>query len=430
MTYGFWLKVRHSTLGEKIRSLIPDSIVNLGKHLPLAVLATIFFKFPAKDLVIVGVTGTDGKTTVAHLIYEILKAAGERVSLVSSVKAEIGGRHYESGFHVTTPHPWLLQKFLRKAADKGDKYVVLEVTSHGLDQYRVFGIPFKVGVLTNVTHEHLDYHKSYKSYLAAKLKLLKRAEVAVVNREDESFRSIINHQSSIINLITYGIKKGDITSHNFKFATPLPGDYNQYNCLAAIAAAKALGIKDQFIQTAVSEFKGVVGRFEPVETNREFKVVIDFAHTPNALENVLQAIRPMVKERLIHVFGSAGLRDKKKRPLMGEASSKYADIAILTEEDYRTEDVMKIIGEIERGITKKSKAPNIQNSKQATKLKVFKIADRQEAINKAIKLAKKGDLALLTGKGHERSLCRGKKEYPWSEHQAVKRALQDLNKKS
>lgn len=418
-------------------------------HLFNAFLANIFYGFPAKDLKVIGVTGTDGKTTVVHLIDEILKAAEKRVAMISSVKVEIDDKECETGLHVTTPNPWSLQKFLKMAVDKGEEYLVLETTSHALDQHRVFDIPFKIAVLTNITHEHLDYHKTYESYLATKVKLLKRAKVAVVNREDESYKKIKKLASrvpagkqksclpagtaKIKNIVRYGINQGDITSHNFKFTTPLPGEYNQYNCLAAIAAAKILGIKDEVIKQAVSGFKGVVGRFEFIPTGQDFEVSIDFAHTPNGLKNVLKTVRSQVRGRLIHVFGCAGLRDFKKRPVMGEISAKYADVIILTEEDYRTEDVNEIMDEIEKGVKKNPKFKTVkQNKVRFTVLNRtpfwFRVSNRQEAINKAVRLAKKGDLVLLTGKGHEKSLCRGKKEYPWSEHEAVKKALRTYNK--
>jgi len=399
-------------------------------HFVSAFFANLYYRFPTRNLKVIGVTGTDGKTTVVHLIYEILKQAGKKVAMVSSVKAEVDGQEFETGLHVTTPNPWQLQKIVRRIVDRGGEYLVLEVTSHALDQHRVFGIPFEIGVLTNVTDEHLDYHQTYENYLATKLKLLKSAKVAVVNREDKSYK---NFQFSIFNfqlkkgLVTYGITKGDVTSHNFKFSTPLQGKYNQSNCLAAIAATKQLGIDKKMIKKAVSRFEGVIGRFEFIDTNRDFQVMIDFAHTPNAFRQVLKTIRPMVKGRLIHVFGCAGLRDKKKRPVMGEISAQDADIIILTEEDYRTENVNKIIKEISDGCLNKLKTQNSKLKTTTQNLKLFKITDRQRAITKAISLAKKGDLVLLTGKGHEKSLCRGKKEYPWSEHEAVKRALRALN---
>jgi len=393
---------------------MPQGIKNIY-HLFVAILATVFFRYPAKSLIVIGVTGTDGKTTTVHLIYEILKQAGKRVSLVSSVGAKIADQEYELPFHVTTPSPWQLQKFLRLAVDRGEEYLVLEVTSHGLDQNRVFGCNFKVGVITNVTHEHLDYHKTYENYLKTKGKLFRGVKWAIINQEIvKLLHCFIAKEAKIL---IYGLRDGDINLAKFPFTTPLPGEYNKLNCLAAIATAKALGINDEKIRQAVAGFGGVLGRFEFVETGKDFKVLIDFAHTPNGLENVLSTVRPMVSGRLIHVFGAAGLRDKTKRPLMGQVAAKYDDIVILTEEDYRTEDVNKIINQIASGI--------VENPKQ---IQIFKIPNRQEAIDKAVKMAKKGDLVILTGKGHEKSLCRGKIEYPWSEHAAVRKALKILGK--
>lgn len=383
-------------------------------HLLVAVFATIFFRYPGKSLTVIGVTGTDGKTTTVHLIYEILRAAGKKVSLISSIGAKIGGQDYELPFHVTTPNSCQLQRFLRLAVDRGEEYMVLEVTSHGLDQNRVFGCNFAIGVITNISHEHLDYHKNYENYLKTKAKLFQRVKWAILNREDESYNYLKFkiENLKLAKIIDYGLKMGDITPAKFSFETPLPGKYNQYNVLATIATAKALGISDSKIRETVANFGGVLGRFEFVETRKDFSVVIDFAHTPNALENVLSTIKSTVFGRLIHVFGCAGLRDKLKRSKMGEISAKYTEIIVLTEEDYRTEDVNQIIEEIGKKIPSKKE--------------IYKIPDRQEAINLAVKIAKKGDLVILTGKGHEKSLCRGKKEYPWSEHDAVKKALEIL----
>lgn len=427
---------------------MPQGIKNVY-HFFVAVLATVFFRYPAKNLTVIGVTGTDGKTTTVNLIYEILRKAGKPAAMISSVGAKIGDRDYDLPFHVTTPSPWQLQRFIKLAVDKqsfssnrGEKYLVLEVTSHALDQNRVWGIPFKIGVLTNITHEHLDYHKTYDNYLKAKAKLFKGVEWAILNKEDKSYSFVISRlkaekslnlfegtgirqrflaalgmtRRSMTKILTYGLRDGNITPSKFSFRTPLAGEYNQSNCLAAIAACRALGISDKKIRQTVAEFGGVLGRFEFVETGRDFRVVIDFAHTPNALEQVLSTVRQQVAGRLIHVFGSAGLRDVSKRPMMGEISAKYADVVILTEEDHRTEDVNQIIEEIGSGIIKHG-THNIEH--------LYKVPNRQEAINRAISMAEKGDLVLLTGKGHEKSLCRGEKEYPWSEHEAVKKALED-----
>ena len=367
-------------------------------------------------------TGTDGKTTTVNLIFHILREAGEKVSMISSMNAVIGPKKYDTGFHVTTPDPKDVQKFLRQAVDAGSKYFVLESTSHGLSQNRLFGCFFKVGVVTNVTHEHLDYHKTYKNYLQAKAKLFGRAELAVLNKDDEPFK-YLNEKLQNIKRVTYALKsKADFTPKSFPFKTPLLGEYNQYNCLAAIAATSSLKIPAQQIKQTLASFRGVEGRMEEIKLGQDFRVIIDFAHTPNALENTLKTLKPLVASRqsLIVVFGCAGLRDIQKRPKMGEIAAKYADLIVLTAEDPRTEDVNQIIDQIVQGCLG-------QGVKEGTTL--FRIPDRGEAIKFAIqKLAKKGDIVVICGKGHEQSMCYGKKEYPWSDFKAVKKALGGLKR--
>ena len=379
-------------------------------NLLVAVFSVIWFRTPGRRLTVIGVTGTDGKTTTTTLIYEILKKAGIRVSMISSVHAVIGGKTYDTGFHVTTPNAYWVQKYLRQAIDHDDTHMVLEVTSHGLAQHRVFGIPFAVGVITNVTHEHLDWHKTFDHYLKTKISLLTRARIAVVNRDDAE---VYNKAMPLIRrkkVITYGIRRdAQITPVAFPFTTSLPGVFNRYNCLAAIAAGVALEIPPKTIREAVGAFRGVAGRMEVV-VKTPFQVIVDFAHTPNAIDKALRTARTMTKKRVIHVFGSAGLRDATKRPLMGRASSTYADIIVLTEEDYRTERVENIMDAIALGIE-----GNVE---------VYRYADRGDAIAFALSEAHPGDMVIITGKGHEQSLCRGKKEYPWSDQEAVKKVLQ------
>ncbi len=397
-------------------------------HAVSAYCAALFYGSPGKKLRVVGITGTDGKTTTTHLIHHILKTAGKRVSLISSVYAEIAGKHFDTGFHVTSPNEWLLQKLLRQACDSGDEFVVLEVTSHALDQYRVLGVDFEIGVLTNISHEHLDYHKSYKDYVKAKERLLKQAEVAIVNRDDQSYQYI--NPEKYASLITYGIKnKADVTAESFSFRTNLPGEYNRYNCLAAIAACMQLGLSSEEIYRGLETFPGVKGRFEKIGTSKGFEVIIDFAHTPNAFEQVLSTVKPAVSGRLVHVFGSAAKRDVTKRPIMGEKSAAYADTIVLTEEDYRTENVNEIIDQIAQGIRKaggiEMQTTDYEKAHQVEEVVFFRIPDRQTAINFAIqKLAHPGDTVILTGKAHEKSMARGRVEYQWSEHEAVKNALE------
>lgn len=387
-------------------------------HLIRAYLACLYFGFPSKKLKVIGVTGTDGKTSTSHMIYEIFKNAGKKVALISSIHAIIGAKTYDTGFHVTTPDPVALQKFLKKIVKAGSEYLILEVTSHGLDQNRVFGISFEVAVLTNITHEHLDYHKTYDNYLKAKAKLFKQAKISVLNADDDSFGKIKKLLKGKI--VSYSItKNADFTLKNMSLKLPIPGDYNLSNALAAAAATSHLGIDKNTIRKALSNFKSVKGRMEKVNLGQDFTAIVDFAHTPNGLEQALRTLRSLVSNkkssRLTSVFGAAGERDEAKRPLMGEISAKLADYTVITAEDPRTESAQEIASQIAKGC---QKAGAIQNKNY------FIIPDREKAIDFAINnLAQKGDIVATFGKSHEKSMCYGKTEYPWDEFQAVKKAL-------
>ncbi len=384
-------------------------------HLGVAIISNVWFRFPSRKLTIIGVTGTDGKTTTTSLIYHILNSAGFNTSMVTSVGAMIDGRAYDVGFHVTTPSSFAVQKFIKKAVKSGAKFLVLETTSHALDQHRVFGIKYEVGVLTNVTHEHLDYHKTYENYVKTKAKLFKMSKAAITNRDDKSYLQISNFKFLISKLITYGLEKNaNINPESFPFKTNLIGEFNMYNVLAAISACKALGITDGDIRKGIETFKPPLGRGDIIY-NKDFIVMIDFAHTPNAFEQVLRAIKPSVKGRLIHVFGSAGQRDAGKRPMMGKISSEYSDIVVLTSEDPRSESIDQINEEIESGIV----------NHELRKKKVLKISDRKKAIEAAIKMAKKGDFVLITGKSHEKSMNYGHGEIAWDEYGVVRKAISD-----
>ncbi len=381
-------------------------------HYWVAIAANLWFGFPGRELTVIGVTGTDGKTTTSTILYEILKEAKIKTSIITSVHAVIAGHSYDTGFHVTTPSSWFVQKYLRDAVRHGDTHVVLEVTSHALGQSRVLGIPFSVGVITNVTHEHLDWHGTFETYVKTKLSLLKRSKVVVLNRDEADLYGRAIPYIRNKRYVTYGIRRDSMvnpSTHAFK--TLLPGEFNRYNALAAIAAAQILGVRASVWKRVMASFKGVVGRMEVI-ADKSFRVIVDFAHTPNALDKALKTVRKMTKKRVIHVFGSAGLRDSSKRPMMGAASSLYADISILTEEDYRTEDVEKIMGEIAAGI------PDGKT--------VYRFPMRKDAIEFAIKTAEAGDIVIITGKGHEKSLCRGTTEYPWSDQKEVKKVLSNL----
>lgn len=383
---------------QKIKNLI---------HLFEAVLANIIYNFPSRKIKVIGITGTDGKTTTTQLIAHILKNNKKKVSFISTVYASIGNHIYDTGLHVTTPSSFMINKFLSQVIKKNNDYFVLETTSHALDQNRVWGINYEVGVITNITHEHLDYHLNYYDYVKTKEKLIKMSKVCIINKKDQSFK-----------FLSPQVKKKCLNYYeSLKYLNYFKNlsKFNQLNYAAAYTVCRYLGLTNKQILNSMKTFKLPKGRLE-IAYDKDFKIIIDFAHTPNAFANLLPEVRKMIKNnaRLIHVFGSAGLRDASKRPLMGEESSKYADYIILTEEDYRTEKLQDICSQIALGI----------------KNKPFEIIEnRQLAINKAIKIAKKGDIVLITGKAHEKSLARGKIEHPWDEFQAVKKALKIKYKK-
>lgn len=399
-------------------------------HLIQAILALLLYRFPYRGMTIIGVTGTDGKTTTASLIYHTLMAAGEKAALISTVGAVINGKTSDLGFHITTPGRFTVQAYLQKAKRAGVKYVVLESTSHALDQHRVYGIPFAIGVVTNVTREHLDYHKSYNNYVHAKAKLLRTAKVAIVNKDDQSYERIKKHElrSKDKRIVTYGFKRdSDINPHGFPFKTKLLGKFNLYNCLAAIAVLRELHFSDDVIRKGIASFTPPNGRQEVIY-KKDFTVINDFAHTPNSFLSILPEMKKLTQNRLIHVFGCAAKRDAYKRPEMGKISSEYADIIVLTSEDPRNESIDKINSEIMKGIKsskfKIQKSTNVSDFKNDGKY-VFQIPDRKEAIAFAISLAKKGDVVLLTGKGHEKSINYGRGEEPWDETGIALAAIRD-----
>lgn len=413
----------------KFRPLFPQYLVNYLYHLPLAYLASRMYGNPSDDLEIIAVTGTDGKTTTTSMIYHILKSARRKVAMISTVEAKIGKKSLDTGFHVTTPDPFLLQKLLRRIRSQKIRYVVLEVTSHGLDQFRFFPIKPSIAVLTNITHEHLDYHGTYEKYRSAKLRLFKGARHAVINKDQPDF-AVINSSLPKTLFSTYSInadsqlKAEDIVesadSLSFRlgrisYRLPLTGRYNVQNALAAISTALLLEVSPSDIKRALLSFPGIKGRLQEIKNTRGIHAYVDFAHTPNALKEVLTNLKNKKPQdsRLIVVFGSAGLRDKTKRPLMGQYASELADQIILTSEDPRSEDPARIAQDIVTGI------------KKSARRKVVIELDRAQAINRAInEFAKPGDWVVSCGKGHETSMnLDGWTETPWSDQEAMEIAL-------
>jgi UDP-N-acetylmuramoyl-L-alanyl-D-glutamate--2,6-diaminopimelate ligase len=399
-------------------------------HLFQAIGANIVYGFPSRGMKVIGVTGTDGKTTTANLLYHILNSSGYKASLISTVGAVINDKSSDLGLHITTPGRFALQSYMKKSKKAKVHYVVLEITSHGLDQHRAYGIPIEVGVLTNVSNEHLDYHKTYKRYVAAKAKLLKKAKVAVLNKDDKSYFPMMKHLKKKT-VVTYGFKNDSkVNPHNFRFHSKLMGRFNEYNILAATAALQTLHIPDEDIRKGIASFKPPTGR-QQIVYDKEFTVINDFAHTPNSFAMILPEAKKLAKNRLIHIFGSAGKRDAYKRPEMGGFSAKYADIIIITSEDPRNEPIEKINKDILSGIKDnrflivdgaeiKTDTKNTKNAKF-----VYVIPDRKKAIQFGIELAQKGDVVLMTGKGHEKSINYGKDEEPWDETATAVEALQN-----
>lgn len=406
----------------------------------LALLSAAFYGFPGRQLKVIGITGTDGKTTTSSLIGAILSAAGKKVGLVTTVAATIEGRESETGLHTTTPDPPEVQNFLAQMVSAGMEYAVIETTSHGLDQDRTLGSAYDVAVITNVTHEHLDYHGTFEAYLAAKGKLFEQLadfrksgvpKVSVLNADDASFDYLRRFPVDIS--LSYGLDSpADITarnldlsprgtrftaitpSGNIEITSPLLGKFNVYNMLAAIATAVSQGISPEHIGLGLKDFRGVVGRMEPINCGQDFDVIVDFAHTPRSLEQALELARTLTRGRVIVVFGCAGLRDRGKRPLMGEVAGRLADLVVVTAEDPRTEDVDEIMRQIERGLISAARREGEGYRK---------IADRGMAIAYALGEARPGDLVIVTGKGHEKSMCFGETEYPWSDQEAIRKIL-------
>lgn len=364
--------------------------------------------YPAKSLKVIGVTGTDGKTTTTTLIYEMLKAAGIKVGVVTTVAAKIGNEEIDTGLHVTNPGPELLQPMLLKMKQAGMTHVVLEVTSHGLDQNRVVGCNFWIGVMTNISHEHLDYHQTMQNYVEAKAKLFSRTKYAILNKDDKFFNFFKNKAAGQI--VDYG------RTNISEVSLALLGDYNKYNIAAAEVAAKICGVEDKIIFQVVKGFVGIKGRREEIKMGQKFRVIVDFAHTPNAIENIAEQLKKELPKgkTLTIVFGCPGKRDESKRTLMGQAAVKYADKVIITADDPRNDDMGRIFSMATADLS------------QLQMQKVVRIDDRKKALEEALAAAKMGDMVLLAGKGHEKSLAVGNEEISWSDQEEAKRILREI----
>jgi UDP-N-acetylmuramoyl-L-alanyl-D-glutamate--2,6-diaminopimelate ligase len=419
-------------------------------------IAAAFYNWPGRKLTVIGVTGTDGKTTTTNLIYQILLAAGIKAGMISTVNAVIGDEVLDTGFHVTTPDAHDVQRYLAKMVDAGLTHVVLETTSHGWAQYRVDACEFDVGVVTNITHEHMDEHGSYEKYRAAKARLFASLEITsekpqgnprlgVINRDDDKSFEFLNDFIKVRKLnygltedadvravdVNFSLSGIHFTAKSRGFSVPvsstLVGTYNVSNCLAALTATVyGLKIKPEIAAQGIASLEGISGRMERIDMGQNFTAIVDFAHTPNALKVSLEAARQMLssrgeekgnRARVIAVFGSAGLRDKAKRRMMAETSAELADLTVLTAEDPRTESLNGILEEMAAGA----------RSKGGREGETFwRVPDRGEAIRFALSLARADDIVLYCGKGHEQSMCFGAREHLWDDRTAMRAALAEL----
>ncbi|GIV66887.1 MAG: UDP-N-acetylmuramoyl-L-alanyl-D-glutamate--2,6-diaminopimelate ligase [Chloroflexota bacterium] len=436
-----------AVIGSKPLNEIPADLPYLqveDTRSALAYLSAAFYDHPARSLTVIGVTGTDGKTTTSTLIYSILRSAGLSTGIISTVNAVIGDEVIDTGFHVTTPEAPDVQRYLAKMRDAGLTHVVLEATSHGLAQERVTACEFDIGVVTNITHEHLDYHGSYEAYRAAKARLFQHLQttvakpqgnprLAVLNRDDESY----DYLNGVISgrKMTYSVgNEADFMGFHpeytpaglafqvrfegdklLKIHSRLVGEYNISNILAALAATiGGLGIQPAAAAEGVEKMKPVPGRMEQIDLGQDFIAIVDFAHTPNALKRALQTARQMTHGKVIAVFGSAGLRDRLKRRMMAEISVELADVTVLTAEDPRTESLEEILEEM-------AQAARLRGGVEGKNF--FRVADRGAAIRLGVQFAKTGDVIMALGKGHEQSMCFGEIEYPWDDRVAMRAAL-------
>ncbi|OGO13771.1 MAG: hypothetical protein A2Y93_12560 [Chloroflexi bacterium RBG_13_68_17] len=411
--------------------------------LALAQLAAAWHGFPARRLVMIGVTGTDGKTTTANLIYRILVAAGLRAGMITTVNAVIGERVLDTGFHVTTPEAPAVQGYLAEMARAGLTHCVLEATSHGLAQRRVAACDFDIAVVTNVTHEHLDYHGTWEAYLEAKARLFTSladtapkpgapARLGVLNRDDASYELL--RQQTSVRQISYGLDpQADLRAESIQASakglrftargpgyaqeihSALLGGFNVSNCLAAFSVGvEGLALAPAVAARGIAALTGVPGRMERIELGQPFTAIVDFAHTPNALRRALETARELTDGRVIAVFGAAGLRDRDKRARMAATSVELADATILTAEDPRTESLDDILEMMAAGARA---AGGVEGET------VWRVPDRGQALRFAVRRAQPGDLVIVCGKGHEQSMCFGETEHAWDDRVAMRAAL-------
>jgi UDP-N-acetylmuramoyl-L-alanyl-D-glutamate--2,6-diaminopimelate ligase len=451
-----------------VKKLIPENLflaIEPYGHLAEAVLLNVLNGFPARGLKVIGVTGTNGKTTTSFLIHRMLHEAGYKVGLMSTVAYGIGDDIRPQMHHMTNVSvPEMMQR-LKWMRQQGAEWLVLETTSHALAQHRVWGVPYSVAVLTNITHEHLAYHRTFERYRDAKRRLFKIANrnkqglrTGIINGDDPNaayFASDIKNPilyqvetdpatlekrgvnnppnvellnpdkpetyayASSVELNSNGVRyKATLGDDTYDITCQIPGSFNVYNSLAAACVGRTLGLTKEQIEQGIAALPGVEGRMTTIDEGQDFTVIVDYAHSPDSFEKLFKDMRPVVKGKLIVLFGSLGGGDKGKRPLQGKLAGEYADEVIICEEDDRQEDPEQIREDIAKGVEEAGKV---------RKRDLFLIHDRTEAINFAVKRAQKGDTVLLLGKGHEKTIEHADGEHPWDEIATAREALRKLS---
>lgn len=409
-----------------IKKIVPHSLfkkIEPVGHLAEAAIEQSLAGFPMKGVNVIGVTGTDGKTTTSTLITQMLRHSGRKVAMMTTISLDLGDDRgvQANKSRLTTMGAKQLVRNLKKVREADVDWLVLEVTSHALAQNRVWGIPFSVVVMTNINHEHLDYHGTFEHYRDSKKRLFQLADknknglrTGVLNGEDPSADLF---EAAIANPIRYGMKSGDLKASKvkltasgsnyevttnaatYKIKCNLPGRFNIMNSLAAVGVGRAVGLSKTEIEDGIASLKSVEGRMARIDEGQDFEVIIDYAHTPESFEKIFSEIKPTVKGRLITVFGSAGRRDESKRAAQGKIAGQFANVVIATEEDDRDIDGQVILEQIASGAETAGKVKG-EN--------LFLIHEREKAVHKAIKMAQKDDVVLLLGKGHEQSILTNK----------------------
>lgn len=428
--------------------IMKDDIVRgIRKYLPVAathqleelyrrgriLVTSAQYGFPARNLRVIAVTGTNGKTTTANYLNEIFKAAGHKTALFTTAVIEVAGNRQLNELNATVASTARMQEFFREAKLAGVDFVILEITSHALMQHKLDGVPIECAIMTNLTQDHLDYHKTMEDYAAAKGRLFaKSPRFMVLNRDDEWFEFYDRYEATEQKM-TYGTsdaadarisqvklyKKGsearlviDLQT-KLELATALPGKFNVYNMTAAASAAYLFHVSLDAITDGIANLEEIPGRFERIEIEKNYDVIVDYAHTPDALEQLLEATKSITKNRVILVFGATGDRDKGKRPIMGEIAARLADRIILTDEESYNEDPKQIRDMVMEGI-----------AGAGGEAKTEEVADRRDAIAKALKIARKGDTVLITGMGHERFRIVNGERLPWNDGDVVRELAQ------